>query len=692
MRREGGEQFLNEKYSDLQASQEVESAVKRQEIRSSEKTRDKNDKVEAYLGRLEEIFDVENPKRERRVEFLKNKLHENFVIKPDEIPESYFKHQQQIARERGYGDIEVTDEMRRQVAETIRHDQAQSLDAWVDYFGSPDATYPNWLKYFAFRSITKLAEYDKEKKEFKKRSKGTTANFPDINREALSYVLDEVEKSHTKGVRENTDDEQWEKALKNANFGKLYAQAIEKITPASEEEKENIQGEWIKYEQGSDAEPLYKSLQGHGTGWCTAGEGVAKAQLETGDFYVFYSKDKSGQPKIPRVAIRMENGEIAEVRGINADQNLEGSMTEIAKEKTKTLPGGEKYDKKTEDMRRLTEIEKKFISTKNIEGEIENLTLIPKRSGDDGKVDDQIDKLKADLKQIELENQKVELTKEELRFLYGMDGPIEGFGYQKDPRVDEILANRNDIEDYIEIYKDNSKYKNVREKWKKLLEIKKKLYPILNIDKQIYLLEIKKEDRMADGDNYDDSDAEIDELKKKYNNEGNVTLSKEELRFLYEIDERIEIFDTQAEEITRARDKNKDYSIIFDCDPDDVALYAEELGDSTLVFVGNLIAGKINKIPINLKYVVGDVGFGHSKFEELPHNLTFVSGSLVVGSSRIKALPLNLNFIGRDLNIRDSQIKSIPLGLNYIGRTVMVDKGSALDFSKVKIGGEIIYE
>ena len=57
-------------------------------------------------------------------------------------------------------------------------------------------------------------------------------------------------------------------------------------------EKENIQGEWIKYEQGSDAKPLYESLQGHGTGWCTAGESTAETQLKAGDFYVFYTKDK----------------------------------------------------------------------------------------------------------------------------------------------------------------------------------------------------------------------------------------------------------------------------------------------------------------------------------------------------------------------------------------------------------------
>jgi len=443
---ERGEQFLNEKYPDLQHSEEVEGAVKRQEVRTGEKAKDKTEKVEAYLSRLEEVFDVENPKRERRVDILKDKLHELFVVKPEDIPESYFNHQKRIAREQGHGDIEITDQTRSQMAEIIIHDQSQSLDVWVDYLGSADAPYPNWLKYFAFRSVTKLSEYDKEKKEFKKRSKGTTALFPDINREALAYVLDSVEKSHKKEAREDTSDEKWEKLLKTANFGKLYAHAIEKITPATEEEKENIQGEWIKYEQGSDAEPLYKSLQGHGTGWCTAGEGVAKTQLEAGDFYVFYSKNKQGENKTPRVAIRMENGEIAEVRGINADQNLEAVMTDVAKEKMRELPGAEKYEKKVSDMKCLTEIEKKFIDVKKIERDLHELVLnsIHVITPEEREVYTQEHKgFEVKIEQARTHNWQLELTKEELRFLYEIDAPIDGFGYLQDPRIDEIIGRRD---------------------------------------------------------------------------------------------------------------------------------------------------------------------------------------------------------------------------------------------------------
>jgi len=395
MREGEPKEFLEEKYPDLQQSSEVESAVRRHEVRTGEKAKQQpKERIEAYLDRLEEVFNPGNPdKRERRVDILKDKLHELFIIKPEEIPESYFNNQKKIAREQGHGDIEITDEIRKQSAEVIVNDQEKSLDTWVDYLGSEDAMYPNWLKYFAFRSITKLSEYDKEKKEFKKRSKGTTAPFPDINREALAYVLDAVEKSHKREAKEGATDEQWEKLLKTANFGKLYGYAIEHITPASQEEKENIQGEWVKYEQGSDAEPLYKSLQGHGTGWCTAGEGVAKTQLEAGDFYVYYTESKKG--KVPRVAIRMQNGEIAEVRGINADQNLEPVMADIVKERVKDLPGAEKYERKAIDMKRLTDVEKKIKSVQ-------------------------------------------ELTVDDLKFLYEIDGEIQGFGFYRDPRIEEL--------------------------------------------------------------------------------------------------------------------------------------------------------------------------------------------------------------------------------------------------------------
>ncbi len=133
--RENEKSFLEEKYPDLQQSPEVDSAVRRQETRTGEKvTQQPKEKIEAYLDRLDEVFNPDEPdKRERRVGILKDKLHELFIIEPPDTEnldnprnkswESYFKHQQQIAREQGHGDIEITKLMREQMAGTIIHDQ-----------------------------------------------------------------------------------------------------------------------------------------------------------------------------------------------------------------------------------------------------------------------------------------------------------------------------------------------------------------------------------------------------------------------------------------------------------------------------------------------------------------------------------------------------------------------------------------
>ncbi len=345
--------------------------------------------------------------RDRRVETYKEALHSELLMDPDKVPDSYFALQLKIGRDRGQmGDYQyqgindvkdIDQQTRKKAGEIIYHDQKKSLDNWVDYLANPDAPYPIWFKYYALTSVSKMGVYDKEKHEFSKRTKDTTTVFPDLNREALAYVDDVLQKHYLK--HEKHDDQELNRILDTANFSKIYAFAIDKVTPASKENKEKIEGEWTKFNKGDDPTALAESLQGHGTGWCTAGEETARSQLQGGDFYVYYSKDKNGKYTVPRIAIRMENEEVAEVRGIEPDQNMEANMTDIAKEKYHQLPGGEKFDKKDADM--------KF------------LTLI------DNKVKD-----------------KQELNKDELKFLYQIDNKIEGFGYQADPRIQEILDKR----------------------------------------------------------------------------------------------------------------------------------------------------------------------------------------------------------------------------------------------------------
>ena len=64
-----------------------------------------------------------------------------------------------------------------------------------------------------------------------------------------------------------------------------------------------------------DAQKLFQSLDGKGTGWCTAGHSTAEIQIRSGDFYVYYTYDANNEPAQPRIAIRMEGKDkIGEVR------------------------------------------------------------------------------------------------------------------------------------------------------------------------------------------------------------------------------------------------------------------------------------------------------------------------------------------------------------------------------------------
>lgn len=425
---EEGIKFLKGKYKDLHNSPEAVSSAKRKELRTGEKVPQKPEaQIANYLSRFREILDRKDEgKRQRGIEALRKIMHRQHVIKPENIPQGYWNSQAEIIinqgrkadlQEGGVHEEKYTDtkgnerinyifpeELRSQNIEVIIADQKSTMDNWLNYLSSHDAeAYPDWAKYWSFRSMLGLSTYDKEKKHFAKRRKDTVAPFPDLNREALAYVVDIItKKAEGKQIDIAEDNTELQKLIQKENFAKLYAHAIESVTPTEQTERGKIAGEWITYKQGSDHIPLVKSLQGHGTGWCTAGESTAKAQLENGDFHVYYSYDQDGKPSIPRIAIRMEKDQITEVRGVAAEQNLDPYVADVANKKLGEFPDGDIYQKKAGDMKRLTELEKKHKARKD-------------------------------------------LAPEELRFLYELEDQIQGFGYKEDPRVAEIRGGR-DIE------------------------------------------------------------------------------------------------------------------------------------------------------------------------------------------------------------------------------------------------------
>jgi hypothetical protein len=402
-----GSSFLHERNPNLHTTQEVELVADYLRNGGEAIPNEPADKISAYLGFLanrdyanDGILTGDQGSIDRQIGA--------HVIDASEVPEGYFELQRRIAREQGHGDVQITSEMRKQMTEAVQVDQRVGLGKWVEYLGGDDGGYPDWFKTYTWTSVTKLGTYDKDKSEFQKRSRGTTAPYPELNREALAYVYDVLNKSRVQGEQVNggANDAQLQKLLKSGNFGKLYAHAVLEVTPDSPELRNEIRGSWTKFNQTDDprtARRLSGSLQGHGTGWCTAGESTATMQLRGGDFFVYYTRDEDGKDTVPRVAIRMEQGEVAEVRGVNAAQELEHEMADITAERLKDLPGGEEYIRKAQDMKRLTAIEKKTTS-----------------------------------------NPDAELTSDELRFLYELDHEIQGFGYETDPRIGEIRAMRGD--------------------------------------------------------------------------------------------------------------------------------------------------------------------------------------------------------------------------------------------------------
>ena len=506
------QEFLRQKYQ-LEKANETNRAVKKKEQRGERVRHVPSERIQAYLDRLDVIFNP--PKREghssfdrkeRNISVMKRFMHNALIVKPSVATDEYFTHQRRQAREHGHGDVElpkglhgkieravdaiaqgadIGEELHdlsneeKQMAEEIVakiDDQKRSLDKWVNYLATDDAhaAYPDWFRYWAMRSVTGLSSFDKDEKRFPSRDAETMNPFPELDQAVLGKVRDAVEhdrlykerleeaqaelkraqKKHNKErqlaigqkivdakaqnptvpvdreriiaeldvvpfdpsafavelpAAERDMEPEVQQALDAKDFARLYALEFAKLIPTSEILLHNTRGQWVKYDQGSEPTVLVQSIERHKTGWCTAGEEVARSQLSRGDFYVYYSEDETGVNAIPRAAIRMEDDKIAEVRGIAPDQNLDPHIAPVVQEKMRKFPDGAAYEKKAGDMRLLTLIEEKS------------------KAG-------------------------TPLTKKELLLLYEIDSSIEGFGYDKDPRVDELRGERNVDEDMLVVF------------------------------------------------------------------------------------------------------------------------------------------------------------------------------------------------------------------------------------------------
>ena len=376
---------------------------------SNENTK-KRERIYKYFERLERVHNkVSNSKSKSSELLLKKFYYDMYVVKPENIPDSYFQNEQRIMRERGYGNVELTSERKQILIDQIISDQKESLDKWIEYFlyDEESKSYEMWEKYWVFQGLQKLGKFDKEKMKFSKRDKTTVYPFPPVEREAIFSTLKLME-DYIKG---KDTEEEIKNALGSGNFKTLYEYSMKQMMLKGEKQNNTTKGKWVKYEQGSDYNSLRNSLQGYYTGWCTAaGENFAKGQLANGDFYVYYTMDENNEPKVPRIAIRMDGKDtIGEIRGIADNQNMEPEMMPILNEKLEEFPDKDRYQKKEYDMQYLTSIDRKV-------------------------------------------QKGIELSVDELRFLYEIDSKIEGFGYEEDPRIKEIKSKRDNFADLTKIF------------------------------------------------------------------------------------------------------------------------------------------------------------------------------------------------------------------------------------------------
>lgn len=357
---------------------------------------DKFNNIKSYLDNLEyvhnKVFELK-----RHIDYLKNCYYDKYVIKRENIKESYYKHKLQLIKENGYGYLKLTPKLIKKYQDEVIGNQKNSLDIWIDYLFSADTIdYPFWVKYWAFQGMLKLGSYNEETGTFNKRTKYTIEPFIDLNKEVLLKSINLMLNFLNK---EKLEDKDLLTLINSGSFSKIYLYFIRDI------HKENKKsGIWIQYSKKDDYIKLIESLQGYNTKWCTKNKDTAKSQLNEGNLFIYYTLDKNNQYKIPRIAIRMKGNEIVEIKGIGKYQNLEPDMEKIVEEKIQTFSDGNKYYKKVNNMKQLTIIYNKHL-------------------------------------------RKEPLTKEELYFLYEIEEKILGFGLKKDPRIKEIIRKRNIKED-----------------------------------------------------------------------------------------------------------------------------------------------------------------------------------------------------------------------------------------------------
>ena len=388
----------------------------------------------AYLSRLDRMVEKYGNKAEQKIWEASA---ENVVMDYEDIPDAYWKQQEQILRDNGQG-RKLSEYEKEILAEDLIDKQRQSITSWTNYLGDKNCPYPLWFKVYAFDGISKMSNtLNLDDADYNRRDNTTALSFPKLNAEILAKVYRQINDFYGVDKKDwlskNSDDEKLVSLVKSANFPKLYAKELvdTKVILKTPERTEDVHGDWFEYKLGDEEE--IASLA-EGTKWCVVDPNVAHNYLvygqysnpeEDDDYDQDYEDDEDWEdddikvedpeakfiifrledPNSPGVyasngsaSIRLDpNGIVDEISGLNEGQAVEDALVPIVKEKALSLPGGEKYLQKFDDKQTLIKLDNKM------------------KEGED-------------------------LTKEELSFLYELDRPIATLDTynEEDPRIPEL--------------------------------------------------------------------------------------------------------------------------------------------------------------------------------------------------------------------------------------------------------------
>ena len=406
----------------------------------------------AYLSRLDRMIEKHGDKVEQK---LWEASAENLVMEYEDIPEAYWKQQEQILRDNGQG-RELSRYEKEILAEDLIDKQRQSITSWANYLGDKNCPYPLWFKVYAFDGISKMSNtLNLDDADYNRRDNTTALSFPKLNAEILAKVYRQINDFYgvdkENWLAQHSDDEKLVSLVKSANFPKLYAKELvdTKVILKTPERTEDIHGDWFEYKLGDEEE--IASLA-EGTKWCVVDPNVAHNYLVYGQYgnpeedddydqdyededwedddyedddyddddqaetyehddvevenpeakFIIFRLEDPNSPGVfasnGSASIRLDpDGTVAEVSGLNDGQAVEDALVPIVKKKALSLPGGEKYLQKFDDKQTLIKLDNKM------------------KEGED-------------------------LTKEELSFLYELDRPIATLDTynREDPRIPEL--------------------------------------------------------------------------------------------------------------------------------------------------------------------------------------------------------------------------------------------------------------